>query len=89
MFWNPEKLDSKAVFDLVQLLAREAERCKDSPSAMLVTFPYIQLLDPIMRAPASSGAKARQFALVSTRGHEPPRELTILMLSTVHAFKSQ
>jgi hypothetical protein len=86
MFWNPEKLDNKAVFDLVQMMAMQVERFKPYPRAALISLPYLQLLDPIMQRPRAADAVARQFALVSTRGHLPPREPAILMVSPAHPF---
>jgi hypothetical protein len=86
MFWNPEKLDNKAVFDLVQMMGMEIEAFKSHPRAALISVPYLQLLDPIMQLPRPVGAVARQFALVTTRGHEAPREPTILMVSPAHPF---
>lgn len=86
MFWNPEKLDNKAVYDLVQLLGTEAAGFESHPRAALVSLPYLQLLEPIMQLPRAAGAVARQFALVSTQGHVPPRETSVLMVSGPHPF---
>ena len=86
MFWNPEKLDNKAVFDLVQMMGMQIEAFKSYPRAALISLPYLQLLDPIMQRPRPPDAVARQFALVSTHGHEPPREPAILMVSPAHPF---
>src|ERR1041385_2055650 len=55
MFWNPEKLENKAVFDLVQELGREYSMCKAHPKAALVSISYIQLLDPIMKRARNAG----------------------------------
>jgi hypothetical protein len=86
MFWNPEKLDNKAVFDLAQVLGTEAAAFKSFPKASLASFPYIQLLEPVMTRPRSEGAIARQFALITSRGHIPPRETVVIMLSQQHPF---
>jgi hypothetical protein len=84
--WNPEKFDSKAAFDLAQLLGTDAMAAKEHPRAALISMSYIQLLDPIMKCPRGEEAVARQFALISTRGHVPPRETVVIMLSQAHRF---
>jgi hypothetical protein len=86
MFWNPEKLENKAVFDLVQALGMEYSACKTHPAATLVSIAYIQLLDPIMKRVRNDETIARQFALITTRGHVPPRKPEILMVSLAHPF---
>jgi hypothetical protein len=86
MFWNPGKLDSKAVFDLVQMLAAEVEPSRPFPRAVLISVPYLQILDSVMQPPRAPGATARQFALLQTRGHVPPRQPTVLLLSQPHTF---
>jgi hypothetical protein len=86
MFWNPVKLDNKALFDLVHLLAEQVDACQEFPRVALISMPYVQLLDPVMQLPRGPEATHRQFALLRTRGHVPPRETAILLLSQPHAF---
>jgi hypothetical protein len=88
MFWNPGKLDSKALCDLVQMLAHHAQDTEQSPTATLVTLPYVQLLDSVMRFPRAPSATARQFALLKTHGHVAPRETAVVMLSRPHLFEA-
>jgi hypothetical protein len=87
MFWNPEKLDGKALCDLAQLLALHVEDSQSLPKAALVSLPYIQLLDSVMQMPRGGESTARQFALVRTQGHVPPRQTNVLLLSQVHNFE--
>ena len=86
MLWNPEKLDNKAVFDLSLMFAIEVAQFESFPKAAPVALSYIQLLDAVMQPRRTYGTVARQFGVVATRGHRPPRKTEILMLSQAHPF---
>lgn len=87
MLWHPAKLDNKALSDLVQMLATEVQARDTKPAAMLISLPYVQLLEAVMRAPREERVTARQFALLRTHGERPPRETSVIVVSQPHGFQ--
>lgn len=61
--WYPDKVQAKAVFDLVHQLA-DAIRTLGDPSLLERSAPYLQLLHFVRHLPRSGEADQRQFAIV-------------------------
>ena len=70
--WNPKKREKKALFDIVTSLMQSATVME--PDQLVLTVPYIILLDYVSQLPRPYGAVATQFLLMADEpgsGKEP------------------
>jgi hypothetical protein len=81
--WNPTKRKHKALSDVVSSMIRIARTCESAD--LIVTVPYILLLNYITSHPHSLGAHGTQFMVMEHGGFagEPERS-RVLMMSGVH-----
>ncbi len=80
--WNPGKRPNKALFDLCTVLF-ETGRGLDHTRLMLST-PYLAILNRVNSMPASSLAACRQFVLMATYPDRPQSEAEPLFVSGFH-----
>jgi len=89
--WNPQKIQNKVFSDLTSSLRSQVrmvmQEDRDVRIVMLST-PYIMMVNLAMQMPRSPAATARQFILARSNsfGSTPGRE--ILFLSEFHRFES-
>jgi hypothetical protein len=84
--WNPTKRRQKALSDTVNaLIALSRGRASD---ALIVTVPYVLVLNLITSRPHSLGTTATQFMVLEHSGfsHEPDRS-RVLVMSAVHRLR--
>jgi hypothetical protein len=90
--WNPSGRDFSALIQVtsqLSLLANASESaCRTGQHVILVSLPYLFLLNAVAAQPRSTGAADRQFMIVETRGFGADRQLRLGMLSEIHALES-
>jgi hypothetical protein len=81
--WNPTKRKHKALTDMVSLLITLAQH--RSGEELIVTVPYILILNFITLRPHSLGTNGTQFMVLEHSGFsgEPERN-RVLMMSAIH-----
>jgi len=85
--WHPGKRAKKVVTDYSQaLLAWDRESAEAEKRSILLTLPYLSLLNLAVSQPRSGSAKVRQFALVESYGFYRNEEPQMLMHSEVHSL---
>ncbi len=70
--WNPGKREKKALFDIITALMQSAQDVK--PDHLVLSVPYIVLLDYVSSVPRPYAAEATQFLLMAEEpgtGKEP------------------
>jgi len=83
--WQPVRYPRKAVRDLAQGLLQMVHDTGDEPRMVLLSGPYLSLLQWVMAQPdTTAGVTARQFALIATQGCGEGRGLEIRYISEVH-----
>lgn len=83
--WNPGKLETKALFDLVGLMLSR-NRPENWNRLVCVSWPYLVLLRRAMGEPVAPRATARQFGILSSTGFGPDRAVAPLFVSATHRF---
>ena len=84
--WNPRKRIRKAITDAAPIVARRAASEPDN-KLLLVSIPFLMLLNHVSSQPASPLAAARQFVIVQTAGADDEEgEPRILLVSNWHAL---
>ena len=84
--WNPGRRQTKALFDTTQHLARQINEHQLTPTAILVSIPYIILLNHVSALPRPYTATTTQFLVMRSdrlRGGEPGA----FFLSSLHAIE--
>ena len=77
-FWNPNKVQAKAVFDLVQQLAALIVKMKEGEEeALLQSAPFQHLLHFVRHLPRQEASERTQFAIVV---QEPAHQYEATML---------
>ena len=87
--WNPYKYHNKIVSDCSSSLLEQLHLLKKNsrePRIILLSTPYLMLLNIVMRMPSSRGAVARQFIIAQNTQHPSRRERDILFISEFHKF---
>lgn len=88
-FWNPDKRVRKAITDVGPGLARRARKQPDS-KLVLVSVPFLMVLQYISALPGSPLAESRQFTVVQTSGaDDEDGEPRILLVSNWHALRQE
>ena len=81
--WNPTKRKHKALSDMVSSLIRLANRRRSE--ALIVTVPYILILNFITSRPHSLGTNGTQFMVLEHGGFSgEPERSRVLVLSAIH-----
>ncbi|MGH9877055.1 MAG: hypothetical protein ACRD5H_05405 [Nitrososphaerales archaeon] len=87
--WNPYKYHNKIVSDCSDSLLEQFHLLKKSarePRIILLSTPYLMLLNIVMRMPSSTDAVARQFIIAQNTQCASRRERDILFISEFHKF---
>lgn len=85
--WNPGRRYNKALFDTTQHLARHINENKLAPQAVMLSIPYLALLNFISALPRPYFITTTQFLVMRSdraRGGEPQQ----FFLSSVHAVNA-
>ena len=85
--WNPEKLVSKSVFDMIQALALESRgmcrgACAGSERLLQLSVPYLHLLSYISNVPRWPTPRATQFMIMRRESISQKQE--VMLVSAVH-----
>lgn len=83
MVWNPDKRLRKAMLDLSQELARA--QSKQPPEQIMLSVPYLVLLQFISALPRAAPVAQTQFAIMVSEGAEYDAAPAVLFLSSFHA----
>lgn len=84
--WNPAKRRHKALSDLVASLARLASR--GPGQALVLSVPYILILNFITTRPHSLGTTGTQFMILEHGGFSgEPERSRVLVMSGVHRLQ--
>lgn len=83
-FWNPEKRSKKVLSDVVASLVTDVASQRLGHPDVMVTVPYLLLLNVVSAQPGSGGA-LRQFAVVETYGFIPTGAPRALLSSIFHS----
>ena len=84
-FWNPEGRSKKALSDAASHLVRIAKDSPSRPQDLILSIPYLLLLNYACRFPAASNVIGRQFAIARhSRLSEDPQ---IIVVSNVHSLQ--
>jgi hypothetical protein len=84
--WNPSKVETKALSDIVQILFKElnSEVYKKCPEVIVITNPYLALLQKVVSEPKEEETLQRQFAILSSSGYDGKRKIQPLFISCTH-----
>jgi hypothetical protein len=81
--WNPTKRKQKALSDIVSALIRLAKDSK--PEELIVTVPYLLILNFITSRPHSLGTNGTQFMVLEHDGFSgDPERSRVLVMSGIH-----
>jgi hypothetical protein len=87
--WNPTKRYYKIQFDAINAIM---SICRDNSTyeegALVLTIPYLLLLNIACSHSCTQQADSIQFAIVQTHGFEPRKEPTVVLRSRLHSFSS-
>ena len=87
--WNPTKRYYKLQFDAINTIM---SICRDNPDyeegALVLTIPYLLLLNIVCSHYCPQQADSIQFAVVQTHGFEPRKEATVVLRSRLHSLGS-
>lgn len=84
LLWNPDKRYRKALLDLAQELARAQAR--GTPDQILISVPYLVILQYISALPRPEPVAATQFALMVSEGAAYDPSPALLFLSSFHTL---
>jgi hypothetical protein len=82
ILWNPDSRPKKAISDAVSHLLRLAPRSGPVPDHIVLSVPYLLLLNRISHIPRGPGVTGRQFLVVRHSIARPDPE--VLIVSHVH-----
>lgn len=80
--WNPESRPKKALSDAISYLIRLARKQGTEHQSLIISIPYLLLLNRISQIPHGPGVSRRQFLVVSYSRTAPEPE--IVFLSYMH-----
>lgn len=88
VFWNPQKVEIKALSDICQIFLKEmtSDFYKTNPKMLMVTTSYIALLAKVCNEPKPSVSVERQFAILTSKGYDEERKVTPLYVSSSHSL---
>jgi hypothetical protein len=87
--WNPDKYDNKIISDCFDSLLDQLRIINENdrdPRLILLSTPYLMLLNIAMNMPSSSDAVARRFIIAQDAQFAPKVEREILFISEFHRF---
>lgn len=80
--WNPRRREKKAFHDLVTQLMRESRDTR--PEGLILTVPYLMLLNWVSSLPRPSSASGTQFAIVFDYGATSDEAAQPAVVSAMH-----
>jgi len=81
--WNPTKRKHKALSDMINSLSRLANY--RGGEALIITVPYILILNFIISRPHSLGTNGTQFMILEHSGFsDEPERSRVLLVSGIH-----
>lgn len=83
--WNPEKRSKKVLSDVVQMLI-ETSAALQAPQHVILSTPYVLVLNVVMNEPRSADAARRMFVIAQTQGFLRTTDPQPLVRSALHAF---
>jgi hypothetical protein len=81
-FWNPRRLEVKALVDMASEISSTADELNSDPTILLGTVPYIALLTKISALPHDPESSCSQFLLLATSNGAS----RIIMASAYHGL---
>lgn len=84
LLWNPEKRSKKVLSDLVSVLLTSMQASPEMERAIVVSVPYLLLLNVVNDFPRCSEAADRQFVVVETFGFHATAQSRVLLRSDYH-----
>jgi hypothetical protein len=85
VIWNPEKRRKKALLDV---LTRLAQHIVASDKAILVSLPYLSVLNYISSIPRDTTPVGTQFLVMKSFGEHSVDPYQVLFLSGLHSLDS-
>ena len=86
--WNPEKRSKKVLSDIVASLVDTIGTQPDLGNAIMLTLPYLLLLNVISQLDTTPDVTHRQFVIVETFGFNPTDKPRVILRSDFHALTS-
>lgn len=93
--WGPDKREKKILADAINSLMTSVERqsrsgvdATDLQYYLMLSVPYLTLLNVVVQRPAAPDVTHRQFVVAETFGLAAPRKLVPLFSSPFHALAS-
>jgi hypothetical protein len=83
--WNPEKRSKKVITDVVAMVA-EASQSPGGATGLVLSIPYLLVLNVVNHLQAEPAATHRQFLIVETYGFVPVEPARALLQSDFHAL---
>ncbi len=88
VIWNPRKMHNKVLSDLTDSLGllslKMLDDRKENSRAIMLSTPYLTLVNLVMRMPQPRASTARQFILVRDRSFGPDPDRAVVFLSEFH-----
>jgi hypothetical protein len=89
--WNPTLRDHdmlfSAVVNIIRLNSELVPQCRSANRILLVSWPYLLLLQIVMQEERSESSVARQFMIVKTSGFGADRRVALGLASEIHPFE--
>jgi len=94
-FWHPDRHRTKLVLDYINALVitvKEIDQMglpeEDAQLSLLVSVPYLALLNIVMTMPRVDGGTFRQFALIEQRPSQSSDSPRVILCSRPHPFEN-
>jgi len=84
--WNPEKRSKKVLTDVVQLLIDLAAHSQHDRVALILSTPYVLVLNVVMSLPRHAQATHRQFVIAQTFGYVRRGDPEVVIKADFHRF---
>ena len=87
--WNPEKRSKKVLSDLVSSMLSSLPDIDQSDRIVMLSIPYLILLNVVSHVDAEDQTTYRQFVLVETFGFNPTNEPRVVLRSDFHLIPAE
>lgn len=83
--WNPNKRSKKVLCDVIQNIIPMIKEYEKTPHLIMVSLPYILILNAIMKEPKiDNNAHKKQFLLSASNGYEKQGNPKLVLISEFH-----
>ncbi len=83
--WNPNKRSKKVLSDVIQNVVSMINEYKEKPHAIMVSLPYILILNAIMKEQKLHlDTQKKQFLLSASHGYESSKAPQLVLISEFH-----